>query len=223
MIDTQFAHLKLIIGVVNVHQASRFLDYTDPNLHLGSLIIPGHTVIHDMLMNWFGFEDQRKELALLIAESSYEEAIYENIKKQWKKRLNGTITTISLDIDYGMTPTTLYNCRQEGGTDMGYEIIVTIVDHGKADTVIDASKEISSVGATVIHARGRANPNDPKLFGINIEPEKDMVLILAPKDQTLAIMEKIRESLDIESPNKGIIFTLDASRVMGLNDYNTSK
>ena len=54
-----------------------------------------------------------------------------------------------------------------------------VVNSGFGDAVMDAAKEFGARGGTIIHARGTANSESEKLFGITIQPEKEIVIILA--------------------------------------------
>ena len=51
---------------------------------------------------------------------------------------------------------------------------------------------------------------------MDIEPEKEIVLILSEKKDTEAIISSIREKLNIKEPGKGIIFVQEVSKVYGL-------
>ena len=49
-----------------------------------------------------------------------------------------------------------------------------------------------------------------------IEPEKEIVLILAERKNAEAIVSLISERMEIEKPGKGIIFIQEVSKVYGL-------
>ena len=51
---------------------------------------------------------------------------------------------------------------------------------------------------------------------MQIEPEKDMVLILASDDTCSEIISSIREKLNIDEPGTGIIFSVGVSETYGL-------
>ena len=51
---------------------------------------------------------------------------------------------------------------------------------------------------------------------MDIEPEKEIVLILSERKGAQAIIASIGEKLDIEKPGKGIIFVQEVSKVYGL-------
>ena len=63
-----------------------------------------------------------------------------------------------------------------------------------------------ATGGTVIHARGTARPDDATFFGITIVPEKELVMILSPKDKSDRIMESIKAEFSNAEPGSGIAF-----------------
>ena len=88
----------------------------------------------------------------------------------------------------------------------GYELLSVIVNHGSADQVMDAARSAGATGGTVIHARGTARPDDASFFGITIVPEKELVMILAPKDKSARIMESVKAEFKDAEPGSGIAF-----------------
>ncbi len=86
---------------------------------------------------------------------------------------------------------------------MKYEAIFTIVDRGVSDSVIDAATKAGSTGGTIIHGRGGSGTQETaKLFNLEIEPEKDIILILSKVDKTEDIVTSIEEKL-MQKQRKG--------------------
>ena len=56
---------------------------------------------------------------------------------------------------------------------------------------------------------------------MEIEPEKEIVLILSEVTMTDAIINAIKESLKIEEPGKGIVYVQEVTRTYGV--YNNKK
>ena len=98
-----------------------------------------------------------------------------------------------------------------------YDLIVTIVNKGYSMDVIDASKEAGAEGGTILHGRGSGVHDTAKLFGIRIEPEKEVVLTLINNTKTQQVVDSISEKVNINKPGKGIIFVLDIKQVAGIN------
>ena len=63
-----------------------------------------------------------------------------------------------------------------------HEMILCIVNSGFSDAVMDTARELGARGGTVIHARGTAAKDAEKMFGITIQPEKEIVMILVSSE-----------------------------------------
>ena len=98
-----------------------------------------------------------------------------------------------------------------------HDLIITIVNKGRSFDVIEASKEAGAQGGTILHGRGSGVHDTAKLFGIRIEPEKEVILIIAEVTKTDLIVDAISERLNINKPGKGVLFVLDIKRVAGMH------
>ena len=97
-----------------------------------------------------------------------------------------------------------------------YKSIFSIVEKGKDVTVIEAAKEAGSKGGTIINARGSGIHETSHLFHLDIEPEKEVVLILSEESAVEKITEAIAKAVRIEEPGNGIIFVQSVDQVFGL-------
>ncbi|MGI5901841.1 MAG: P-II family nitrogen regulator [Desulfitobacteriia bacterium] len=97
-----------------------------------------------------------------------------------------------------------------------FELIVTIVEWGFSEEVVEASKAAGAEGGTIIRGRGTGIHENIKLFGLNIEPEKEIVLTLVKAEQTEKILSAIVEAVELEKPHRGIAFVLDVERAVGI-------
>lgn len=97
-----------------------------------------------------------------------------------------------------------------------YDLIIAVVDRGFSDGVMDAAKAAGASGGTVLNARGTGAHEQQKLFGAMIEPEKEMVLILAAHSMRSAIMEAISKKAGLSKEGKGICFSLPVDSVVGI-------
>ena len=99
---------------------------------------------------------------------------------------------------------------------MNYQAITVIVDKGKAEEVVDAAAKAGSKGATIINARGSGIHETSRLFAMDIEPEKEIVLILSQNEKVEDIVESIRQEMQIDVPGNGIIYVQPVNRTYGL-------
>ena len=99
-------------------------------------------------------------------------------------------------------------------------LIITITNEGFAEMVMNAAKKVGATGGTTINGRGLETEKIVKFLGISIEPEKDIVMILAREDIKTPIMNEIVNSCGLKTPGAGICFSIPVSNVVGLIDEN---
>jgi len=97
-----------------------------------------------------------------------------------------------------------------------YSLVVTIVEKGNAEEVIEHSKKGGAEGGTIIPGRGLGVHDTTKILGILIEPEKEVVLILIPKEKANTVLHAISEGMNLEKPGRGISFVIDVPMVSGI-------
>ena len=98
-----------------------------------------------------------------------------------------------------------------------HEVIFCVVNAGFSEAVMDAAKEFGARGGTVIRARGTANSESEKLFGITIEPEKEIVMILVTSDIKDNILHALYREVGLKTPGQGIAFSMPVDNVVGLS------
>ncbi len=98
-----------------------------------------------------------------------------------------------------------------------HEVIFCIVNAGFSDAVMDAAREFGARGGTVIRARGTANAEAEKLFGIAIQPEKEIVMILVDKKIKNDILHALYRAVGLKTPGQGIAFSLPVDEAVGLS------
>jgi nitrogen regulatory protein PII len=90
-----------------------------------------------------------------------------------------------------------------------HELISIIVNTGYADDIMAAARAAGAPGGTVINARGTGTEEDVKFFGLTIVPEKELVMILVPREKAGAVLEAVRTAPCLNRPGLGIAFCLN--------------
>lgn len=96
--------------------------------------------------------------------------------------------------------------------------IMLVQEIGSAEATMKIAEEYGATGGTILRGRGAAVQNEELrgLFDLEIEPEKDILLIITPKDITDQVMDGLTNDLDIEKANTGIMFSFDLSETKGI-------
>ncbi len=94
-------------------------------------------------------------------------------------------------------------------------LIITIVDKGNTELVMDAARSAGAGGGTVVKATG-TGAQIAKFFGVSISEEKEMVYIVATKESRDGIMKAIMEKAGNGTDAHGVVFSLPVESVLGI-------
>ena len=95
-------------------------------------------------------------------------------------------------------------------------LIAAIVNRGFSGEVMDAAKEAGAGGGTVVHSRSIGSEDATDFWGLGLQEEKEIVLILADHGNKVGIMRAISEKHGMHSEAKGLVLSLPIDSVMGL-------
>ncbi|MCM1190077.1 MAG: transposase [bacterium] len=97
-----------------------------------------------------------------------------------------------------------------------YALIAAVVNIGFGGDVMDAARAAGAGGGTLIHSRWIGNDEVTALWGLSVQDEKEIVLILSESDLRLPIMSAISEKCGMQSEAKGLVVSLPIDSVMGM-------
>ena len=101
---------------------------------------------------------------------------------------------------------------------MHFKILIAFVDDDKTDAVLKAARNAGATGATVINnARGEGLNEAKTFFGLSLDTQRDMILLLVEEHMARHILEEIEDAGDFESkPGSGIAIQLDVEDAVGV-------
>lgn len=97
-----------------------------------------------------------------------------------------------------------------------FEVILCIVNKGFADRAMEAARAAGAKGGTILHGRGTAAPDAEKLFGVTIQPEKEILMILAAGKIRDAVVKALYDTVGTGTDAQGLTFTLPVEQTVGL-------
>ncbi len=212
-------NFELVCAIVNFGSGSKILKVAKKNGILGGTVILGKGTVKNRLLEFLDLSDIRKEIVLMIADKSIISTALENMDKEFKfrKSHHGIAFTMPVPAFLGAGNYDYqYNAHSGGVNNIMYNSIFTIVDKGNGELVMDAAIKSGARGGTIINARGSGIHETIKVFNMDIEPEKEVVLILSEKTLTEKIVFSIRDTLKIDKPGNGIIFVQDVNKTYGI-------
>lgn len=104
-------------------------------------------------------------------------------------------------------------------TDASHSLIVTIVRKGWGSTVLEASVNAGARGGTVLIGRGAGVNEQERIFGVSIEPEKEILLTVIRSDKVDAILGEIERAAQLDEVGRGIAFVLPVEKLVGIAHF----
>ena len=98
-------------------------------------------------------------------------------------------------------------------TENKYTMVAAIVDQGHGEEVMNAARSEGARGGTVVKAKGTASGSD-MFFGMAISDEKEIIYIVARKEEKSDIMKAIA-SYTNEHGTHPITFSLPVTETAG--------
>lgn len=194
-------------------------------------ILLGNGTAHKDLLSLLGLRDTAKDVVISFVQSKVAERAMAKLNFALEIDLPGKGIAFTVPIgSVGGARTLQYmmsadsaEVQQENkeGKPMQMEqmknsLVVTIVNRGYTDNVMEAARPAGAKGGTVLHARGAGTEEASKFFGITIQPEKEMVLILVSQEEKIPVMQAIARDVGPNTPAHGLVFSLPVDSVMGV-------
>jgi nitrogen regulatory protein PII len=140
---------------------------------------------------------------------------------------NGILAAVPVKAVAGrQTLAFLTDSEIKGGTppmDFEYELIIVVLNEGYADLAMDAAREAGAGGGTVLHAKGTGGRRGERFYNVRFADEKDMIYIVAHKDEKNAVMKAINKTCGPGTEARGVCFSMPISSVMGLRSRVTEE
>lgn len=99
---------------------------------------------------------------------------------------------------------------------MRFKLILSSVKTDITDHIVDSAKAAGATGATIIPARGTGINEAKTFFGLTLEAQTDIIMLLVEEHRAPKILETIKIAGEFDKPGTGIAFVLPVEQVVGL-------
>ncbi|MCL2774681.1 MAG: hypothetical protein FWD71_15240 [Oscillospiraceae bacterium] len=112
--------------------------------------------------------------------------------------------------------------RTENPEDDRYELVVSVVNQGFSEILMESAKAAGARGGTIIHARRMGVDEDVKFFGISVQAEKELVAIVILRSRKKELMQAITKACGIHTGAHGIVLSLpiESCAGLGMHDFD---
>lgn len=217
--------LYLMVTIVDRKIGKKYQSLYKENEHHVMFSSLGFGTAASDILNYLGLEATEKAVIFSVQE----EEKWLQIKKQLQRKLRidapggGIAFIIPLSSIGGKKSLQFllekqdYQKEEESTLkDTVHELIIVIANQGNIELVMDAARGAGAYGGTVIHARGTGMEKAEQFLGFSLASEKEMIFIVAKKEQKNNIMKAIMENAGSDSRAKSIVFSLPVTDTAGL-------
>ena len=101
---------------------------------------------------------------------------------------------------------------------MHFKLIIAVVEDADADEIVDAAREAGATGATIINqARGEGMKPAKTFFGMDLDSQRDVVLLLVEEHLSRHILESVGTVGEFDTRDgAGIAFQVDVEDAVGI-------
>jgi Nitrogen regulatory protein PII len=213
------AEFTLICCVVNIGDASKVLKIAGKHGIKKSVISIGKGTLNSRLLTILKMNETRREIVSMVLKTELATEAIKDISEEmaFEKPHHGIAFTHPVSELFDSEHKVKKNTNIKEVESCMYNAIYVIVERGKAEDVIEAANMAGACGGTIVNAREAGNQETQKLFSVEIEPEKEKVIIIAKSKSKDDIIDAIKNYLNIDEPGNGIIFVLNVNEVYGLH------
>lgn len=101
--------------------------------------------------------------------------------------------------------------------DKEFSLVVAIVNPRYSEEVIRISEENGASGGTVSFARGASIRTKASLLGVPIEPQKEVIYVVSPREIVPDLLGKLNKACRLSEKGSGLAFALPLDAVTGLD------
>lgn len=215
---------RLLTLILSENQSHKCVRLAKELGYRGGLVIIGKGTVSSTVLNLLGIKNQRKEIVNYLLKAENAKEILDCFSKELQLNVPGhgiafttpvikTSKIPELEINHGDSAA---NTDQRMEEKIMFKKLTVIVDRGMSDEVMDIARKAGVRGGTILHGRGAGAEIATNLFGVEIEPEKELVMILMPDELVDKVMNALTQELNMDEPGKGIMFVEPVLDTRGL-------
>lgn len=224
---TNMDKIKILITIVDRYKGEKIVNFLKGEKIAIHLITLGHGTADSEILDYLGLSANEKDIILSIVPECNIKSILNHLNKNMAFYKNGSGIAFTLPIsslnevssdDIGSNLNVIDN---EGEVKImekskNYKLIISIINNGFSEQAIQSAKSAGATGGTLIHGRSLSLEETTKFLGISIQPEKEILSILTEDKYTEKIMLSIIKSVGLNTPARGMCFSIPVDDVVGL-------
>ena len=106
--------------------------------------------------------------------------------------------------------------EEKSMSEQKFTLIATVINRGFGGDVMAVARENGAKGGTIVNSRQLIDEEATGFWGISMQEEKEILLIITEIENKLPLMKAISENFGLHSEAKGIVTSLPIDTVSGI-------
>ena len=201
---------RLIVCIVPHGKGDRLASAANAAGAAGGTLLSAQGSAPNAVLQLLGIGVTSRELALFVVDEAIEERVRAVLRgaAAGERRHFGVLfsTDVAHFVRFGLPAPDPE--PKETPVEHVTELISAIVNKGYAEDAMAAARKAGAGGGTVLRAHGTAKPDDESFFGVKLVPEKELLLILVPSENSDAVLEAIRSLPCLQEKGSGVAWRI---------------
>ena len=218
--------LALAAAVVDVGKGEKILSVFREEHALLDYVCMGHGTARTEMLDLLGIGETAKAVVFSLVEKSESQRILVGLGRELQMRYPGRGIAFTIPVSgIGRRWHTLLTQAEEQeenrmnkSEQTGFDVVAVIMERGYTTTAMDAARKAGARGGTVISARGIAENEVKRFFGIEIQAEKEIVFLVVKSEEKQAVMTELMRAVGTRTRSHGLVLSLPVSGAIGLAD-----
>lgn len=221
--------VELLVSVVDVPQSEKVLRlYRDTHV-LVDFVCMAHGTAKTEMLDLLGIGETAKAIVLCLTDQERARLLLDRLGHGLQMRYPGkgiafTVPINGIGVRWHRLLTQM-EVESEGVESMskseracGLDAVVVVMERGYTNVAMDAARKAGARGGTVIAARGIAEDEVKRFFGIEIQAEKEIVFLIVRSEERQEVMTALMKAVGMNTRSHGLVLSVPLSSAIGLAD-----
>ncbi len=219
------SQLFLMVAIIDRNHTKEFAEFYETYGIFVNFVMLGKGTAGNEVLDYFGLENTEKSVIFSVVSLESWKRIKSGLQKKMHIDVPGTGIAFVIPMSSiggkrqleFLTENQIFEIEEESTLkDTKYELLVVIANQGYTELIMDAARKCNAGGGTVIHAKGTGMQGAERFLGVTLAAEKEIIYIVARKEDKNAVMKVIMEEAGMNSKAKSIVFSLPVTSTAGM-------
>ena len=212
--------VEVVAAVVDVEQGEKVLRIYREEQAPVDFVCMAHGTARTEMLDLLGIGETAKAVVFCLAASGQAQRILNRLGKELQMRYpgRGIAFTIPVSGIGRRWHSLLTQADEQEEIQMNKSEQTGFDVRGYTNVAMDAARKAGARGGTVISARGIAENEVKRFFGIEIQAEKEIVFLVVKSAEKKQIMTELMRAVGTRTRSHGLILSMPVSDAIGLAD-----